>query len=200
MRPLAGRRRGVAVASAYGCVILLYCAFFAMPVSPAEPQDAVSFTIEDREYSYLPRINERIYTNGKAFIGVVTIRTISAPSAAFSAAFERLDGYAEDYVRDQYGVEVDVVAESSDTHYAFSGHSAVLYIYGVMKEITVGYPPFETTLDVRVAEIGAIAWFCNVDFESVILFYVTPAYFVDEPELQALDFLTMETVASVACH
>ncbi|MEW5747227.1 MAG: hypothetical protein AB1793_00355 [Candidatus Thermoplasmatota archaeon] len=171
-----------------------------MPVTPAEPLDALSFSIEDGVYSYFPRIHETIYTNGKAFVGVATIRTISAPSAAFSAAFERLDGYAEDYAREQYGIEIDVVPESNETGYEFSGHDAVRHTYAVVKPIMVGYPPFETTLDARVAEIGAIAWFCNVDFESIVLFYVTPAYFVDEPELESLDVQTMEVVTAVACH
>ncbi|MCU0853276.1 MAG: hypothetical protein MUC90_08515 [Thermoplasmata archaeon] len=186
--------------SAYGCVALCYCAFFAMPVSPAEPQDAFSFSIEESVYSSFPHIRETVYTNGKAFVGVATIRTISAPNAVFSAAFDRLDGYAEDYARDQYGIEIDVVAESNEKDYSFSGHRAVRYIYGVWKEVTVGYPPFETKLDVKMAEMGAIAWFCNVDFESVVLFYVTPAYFVDEPELDVLAVQTMELVAAVACH
>lgn len=186
--------------SAYGCALLCYCAFFAMPVTPAEPLDALSFSIEDRVYSYFPRIHETIYTNGKAFVGVATIRTISAPSAAFSAAFERLDGYAEDYAREQYGIEIEVVPESNETGYEFSGHDAVRYTYAVVKAITVGYPPFETTLDVRIAEIGAIAWFCNVDFESVVMFYVAPTYFVDEPDLQQLRLETVMIVEGVACH
>jgi hypothetical protein len=171
-----------------------------MPVTPAEPQDALSFSVEDRVYSSFPHIHETLFTNGKAFIGIATIRTISAPSAAFSAAFERLDGYAEEYAREQYGIEIDVVPELNDTRHAFSGHDAVRYVYGVWKEVTVGYPPFETVLDIRLAEIGAVAWFCNVDFESVVLFYVTPTYFVDEAELEDLDLQAMEIVAAVACH
>lgn len=189
-----------AVIAAYGCVALCYVAFFSMPVSPAEPLDPVSFVIEDREYSYFPRIHETIYTNGKAFVGIVTIRTVSAPNAAFSAAFDRLDDYAEDYAREQYGVDIEVVVESSVSDNAFSGHDAVRYRYGVLKELTFGLPPLETTQDVKVAEIGAIAWFCNVDFESVVLFYVTPAYFVDDPSLELLGIQTMDLVEGVACH
>lgn len=200
MRPLSGRRRLAAVVSAYACVMLCYCAFFAAPVSPAAPLDAFSFVMEEGVYSHFPHIHETLYTNGKAFIGVATIRTISAPSAAYSMAFERLDRYAEDFAREQYGVEVDIAIESSETGYAFSGHEAVRYTYGVFKEITIGLPPFETTQDFKLAEIGAIAWFCNVDFESVVVVYVTPAYFVDEPALQELDIRTMDVVASFACH
>ena len=185
---------------AYACVALCYCAFFAVPVTPAEPLDTFYFVVDDRVYSHLPRIHETIYTNGKAFVGIATIRTISAPSAAFSSAFDRLDRYAEDYARDQYGVEIDVVVESSTSESRFSGHDAVRYTYGVIKSVTVGFPPFETTQDVKVAEIGAIAWFCNVDFESVVLVYVTPAYFIDDPALQELDAQTMALVAAVACH
>jgi hypothetical protein len=196
MRPLAGKRRLVFVACAYACVALCYCGFFAMPVTPAEPSDAFSFVVEDRVYSAFPRIHETLYTNGKAFIAIATIRTVSAPSSAYSLAFDRLDGYAEAHVRDQYGIDVDIEAESSLSDYSFSGHSATRYYYGVFKDVTV----LGMTHYVKVAEIGAIAWFCNVDFESVVLIYVTPAYFIDDPSLLGLGIETLDVVDAVSCH
>jgi len=200
VRALSGRKRLLVVIGAYACVGLCYCVFFAMPVTPAEPSDAFTFVVEDRTYSVFPWIHETLYTNGKAMVAIATIRTISTPSSAYGMAFERLDGYAEDYVRDQYGVEVDVVTESRLSDYAFSGHTATRFTYGVFKEIVVGIPPFQTTQDVRVAEVGAIAWFYNVDFESVVLFYVTPSYFVDDPDLSYLSSQTFDVVDGVSCH
>lgn len=184
------------VIGAYACVALCYCAFFAMPVTPAEPSDAYSFVIEDRVYSVFPRIHETLYTNGKAFIAIATIRTIATPSSAYSMAFDRLDDYAEKHVRDQYGIEVEVMVESRVADHPFAGHSTTWYTYGVFKNITVLY----LTQLVRVAEIGAIAWFCNVDFESVIVFYVTPSYFIDDPSLLGLSIQTMDVVGAIACH
>ena len=137
MKPVAGRKRILFVAGAYACVALCYCGFFAMPVTPAEPFDSVSFVIEDRVYSYFPRIHETLYTNGKAFVAVATIRTISAPNSAFSMAFDRLDDYAEAHAADQYGIDVDIVTESSTSDYSFSGHTATRFTYGVFKDVTV---------------------------------------------------------------
>jgi hypothetical protein len=40
------------------------------------------------------------------------------------------------------------------------------FTYGVYKELVLGIAPFVTYETVRLAEIGAITWFCNVDSES----------------------------------
>ena len=137
------------------------------PVSPAEPTDKFSYEVGERTYRALPNIHEMVYTNGKAFLAIATVRTISAPNSAYSAAFDRLDGYAENYARDQYGVEIEVREESRDDSFAFSGHTGVKFVFGIYKDMVVGFPPFETAQIVKVAELGAIAWFCNVDFGSV---------------------------------
>ena len=75
------RERIWLVAGAYACVALCYCGFFAMPVTPAELSDASRFVIRTPAGAVLFRIDETLYTNGKAFIAVATIRTISAPSS-----------------------------------------------------------------------------------------------------------------------
>ena len=188
------------VALVYLCVAALYLAFFVFPVSPAEPTDTFSYEVEERTYRILPNIHERVCTNGKAFLAIATVRTISAPNSAYSAAFDRLDGYAENYARDQYGIEIEVREESRDDSFAFSGHTGVKFVFGIYKDMVVGFPPFETTLSVKVAELGAIAWFCNVDFESVILFYVTPLYFADDPSLSDLSSQLTSMVSEVRCH
>ena len=195
-----GLRRIGTVLLAYACVFVLYAAFFASPVSPAEPTDTFDFVIEDRRYSSLPYIHERVYTNGKAFLVIATVRTISAPNSAFSAAFERLDGYAESYAREQYGVEIDIVLEFRDESHEFAGHTGVKFVYSVNKNFTMGLPPFTTTQTVKLAELGALAWFCNVDFESIVMFYVTPFYFIEDPSLELLSSDLNSMVEDVACH
>jgi len=43
--------------------------------------------------------------------------------------------------------------------------------------------------------------FCNkADFESVILFYVTPLYFADDPSLSDLSSQLISMVSEVRCH
>lgn len=193
-------KKAAAYVVIYSVVALLYVGFFAYPVSPAKPLDGYSFVIDEGTYRALPSIYEVTYTNGKALVVIATIRTVSAPISAYSAAFDRLDGYAEDFAREQYGVEVDVRSLSQDESYAIGGHEGVKHTYGVFKELVIGLPPLQTTQEVKVAEIGAVAWFCNVDFESVILFYVTPVYFIEDPSLEALASNVVSMVSEVECH
>ncbi len=197
---LKGRRRFFVVVVTYLCVFSLYGMFFGYPVSPAKPTEIYDFVIEDKRYSSLPYIHETIYTNGKGFLAVATIRTISAPNSAFSAAFERLDSYAEDYIKEQYGVEVSIEEDSRDEAFRIAGHTGVKFTYSVTKQMAIGFPPFETVQDIQLAELGAVAWFCNVDFESVILIYVTPLYFDDEHALALLSDQVFSMVEEVECH
>ncbi|MBE0518957.1 MAG: hypothetical protein IH630_07025 [Thermoplasmata archaeon] len=185
----------------YSVVVLLYVSFFAYPVTEAEPSGWADFTIEAKQYSSFPNIFESIYTNGKALVAIATIRTISTPSTAFSMAFDRLDSYAEDNdVREQYGIDVDILIESKAADYPFAGHVATKYVYGVFNDVAIGYPPFQHIERVKVAEIGALAWFCNVDFESIVVFYVSPFYFDEDPALEALSGLTIDLVDDISCH
>lgn len=200
MSTVPSRRRFTHVVTAYAAVVMLYVVFFAYPVSPAHPQGTFDFVIEEREYADIPNIHETVYTNGKAFLVIATIRTIAAPDSAYSLVFERIGDYAEKFVRDNYGVEVDVREESTDGSYAVAGHVGVRFIFGIYKSMSIGDIFFPTSQDVKVAEMGAIAWFCNVDFESVVAFYVTPLYFFDDPLLQALSDEVFSMVDGVACH
>ncbi len=180
--------------------VLLCVSFFAYPVTEAKPSSLANLTIATKRYNSFPNIFESIYTNGRAFIAIATIRIISAPSTAFSAAFDRLDSYAEDYVHEQYGVDVDIVVESKSADYPFAGHFAKEYVYGVFYDVVVGYPPLQHIERVKVAEIGALAWFCKVDFESIVVFYVSPFYFDDDPALEALSGLTIDLVDDISGH
>lgn len=187
-------------ALAYSCVALMYAAFFAYPVSPAAPQSTFDFVIEDKTYSGFPNIHETIYTNGRALLVIATVRTVSAPNSAYSMAFDRVEGYAEEFVAENYGVEVDLREEESSDSYPFSGHSAVRSVFGVYKEVVFGIEPFVTVQEIKVAEVGGLAWFCEVDFESVVLFYVTPVYFADDISLEALSEDLGSMVGEVECH
>ena len=184
----------------YSVVVLLYVSFFAYPVTEAKPSGWANFTMEAKQYRSFPNIFESTYTNGKALVAIATIRTISTPSTAFSTAFDRLGGYAEDYVREQYGIDVDIVIESKSADYPFAGHVAAKYVYGVFYDVLIGYPPFQHIERVKVAEIGALAWFCNVDFESIVVFYVSPFYFDEDPSLEGLSGQTIDLVDDISCH
>jgi hypothetical protein len=57
-----------------------------------------------------------------------------------------------------------------DESHEFAGHIGVKFVYSINKDFTVGLPPLTTTQAVKLAEIGTLAWFCNVDFESMVMF------------------------------
>lgn len=193
-------RRLGPVAIAYLTVLGLYLSFFAYPVSLATPTDMFSFEIQEDTYRLLPNIKEAVYTDGKAFMAVATVRTISAPDSAYSAAFKRLDGYAEDFIREKYYIDVDIRIESEDEPFDIGGHTGVRFVYGIYKEVAIGIPPFVTYEEVRLAELGAIAWFCNVDFESNLLFYVSPDFVEGDESVLDLASNISDMVGSISCH
>ena len=185
---------------AYLTVIGLYISFFAYPVSLATPADMFSFEIQESTYSRIPHIQEAVYTDGTAFMAVATIRTISTPNSAYSAAFQRLDKYAEDFVRENYYIDVDIVVESEDESFEIGGHTGMKFVYGIYKELAIGIPPFVTYEDVRLAELGAIAWFCNIDFESNLVFYVSPDFVEGDESVTELASNISDMVGSIECH
>ncbi len=200
MKGVFSRRMLWTSALAYSCVALMYAAFFAYPVNPAVPQSTFDFVIEDKEYSSFPSIHETIYTNGRALLVIATVRTVSAPNSAYSMVFDRVEGYAEEFVAENYGVEVDLREEESSESYPFSGHDAVRSVFGIYKEVAFGVEPFVVVEEVKLAEVGGLAWFCEVDFESVVLFYVTPVYFAEDASLELLSEELVSMVGDVQCH
>lgn len=193
------RKRSVHVVTAYAAIVLLYVMFFMSPVSPARPQETFDFEVEASKYADIPSIYGTVYTNGKAFLAIATIRSIAAPDPTYSMAFDRMGGYAERFLRDNYGIDVELREERTERSYAIGGHVGTRTIFGIYMNISFGGVS-ETSQVVKVAEMGAVAWFCNVDFESVVMFYVSPVYFLDDPSLQALSNEVSLMVGSVACH
>lgn len=200
MKEVSRARHIALAAAAYASVVMMYAAFFAYPVTPATPESAFDFVIEEREYSSFPSIHETTYTNGRALLIIATARTVSAPNAAYGMMFDRTEGYAEDFAEREYGIEIDLRQEESSEDYEFAGHSAARTVFGVYKEVSFGIEPFTTVQEMKVAEVGGLAWFCNIDFESVVLFYVTPVFFADDSSLEILSEELGTMVGEVRCH
>ncbi len=195
-----GRKTVLPALVAYVVVAGLYVSFFAAPVSLARPSDVFSFELQEGTYMRIPNIREAIYTDGTAFMAIATIRTVSAPNSAYSAALERLDGYAENFVREKYYIDIDIVVESQDEPFDIGGHAGVRFTYGVYREFAIGVAPFVTYETVRLAEIGAIAWFCNIDFESNVVVYVSPDPFEGDDAIEQLASQLSQMLDSVRCH
>jgi ABC-type phosphate/phosphonate transport system substrate-binding protein len=96
----------------------------------------------------------------RSAVVVLTVRTIQIPDKAYSAALRNAEGITENYLRDQYGVDVDV-RFSGESHTTVEGHDAVRQDYGVYKTGPLG------TQTLLVAKMSVLAWFCNENFISV---------------------------------
>jgi len=157
------RRAGLWLVS-YLVVAVLYLAFFSYPVQPAR-LEGFTYTVHEKVYQTLPYTYEIDYVSlsERSVVVVLTVRTISIPNKAYSAALRNAEGITEDYLRQQYGLNVDLryIGETTAT---VNGHSAVRQDYNVYDTVT---GPLGRTETVLVAKMSVLAWFCNDNFVSV---------------------------------
>jgi hypothetical protein len=158
-----GRRIGLWLAC-YLLVAVMYIGFFSYPVPPAR-LEGMTYTASEKVYQSLPYTYEIDYLSlsERSVVVVLTVRTIQVPDKAYSAALRSAEGITEDYLRQQYGLNVDVryVGEGTAT---VQGHAAVRQDYDVYDTIT---GPLGRTDTIRVARMSVLGWFCNENFVSV---------------------------------
>jgi hypothetical protein len=157
------KRAGLWLVS-YLVVAVLYLAFFSYPVQPAR-LEGLSYTVDEKVYQTLPYTYEIDYVSAatKSVVVVLTVRTISLPDKAYSAALRNAEGITEKYLRDQYGLNVDVRYTGESTT-SINGHSAVRQDYDIYDTVTGTLGRTETVL---VAKMSVVAWFCNENLVSV---------------------------------
>jgi hypothetical protein len=148
----------------YLLVAALYLAFFSYPVPPTR-LEGLNYTSKESVYQTLPYIYEIDYIAPveRSVVVVLTIRTISLPDKAYSAALRNAEGITEKYLREQYGLNVDV-RFSGESPSSVNGHAAVRQDYDVYDTMT---GPFGRTQTLIVAKMSVIAWFCNDNLVSV---------------------------------
>jgi hypothetical protein len=147
----------------YLVVAALYLAFFSYPVQPAR-LEGLAYKADEKVYQTLPYTYEIDYVSlaERSVVVVLTVRTISVPDKAYSAAVRNAEGITENYLRQQYGLHVDVryMGESAAT---INGHSAVRQDYTVYDTVTV----LGHSQTILVAKMSVLAWFCNENLVSV---------------------------------
>lgn len=148
----------------YLLVAGLYLAFFAYPVQPAR-LEGLTYTVDEKVYQTLPYTYEIDYVSAaeRSVVVVLTVRTISVPDKAYSAALRNAEGITENYLRQQYGLDADVRFSGESTT-TVNGHSAVRQDYKVYDTIT---GPLGRTETILVARMSVVAWFCNQNLVSV---------------------------------
>lgn len=158
------RKRIMLWLACYSLVAIMYIGFFSYPVQPAR-LEGLAYVASEKVYMPLPYTYEIDYVSlsEKSVVVVLTVRTIQIPDRAYSAAMRSAEGIAEDYLRDQYGVEVDVRFSGESTT-SVQGHAALRQDYDVYKTFT---RPLGLTETLKVAKMSVLAWFCNENFFSV---------------------------------
>ncbi len=158
-----GRRIGLWLAC-YLLVAVLYVGFFAYPVQPAY-LDGMAYSPSEKLYQPFPYTYEKDYISiaERSVVVVLTVRTIQVPDRAYSAALRNAEGITEGYLRQQYGLNVDVRFMGEDKA-TVRGHDAVRQDYEVYDNITI----LGRTETVLVAKMSILAWFCNENFISVV--------------------------------
>lgn len=158
-----GRRVGLWM-TCYLLVALMYVGFFSYPVEPAR-LEGLNYVASEKVYQTLPYTYETDYISltERSVVVVLTVRTIQVPDRAYSAALRNAEGITEDYLRDEYGLDVEV-RYTGEGRTTVQGHEAVRQDYDVHDKIT---GPLGRTETVLVARMSVLAWFCNENFISV---------------------------------
>ena len=148
----------------YLLVAALYLAFFSFPVPPTR-LEGLNYTSKESVSQTLPYIYEIDYIAPveRSVVVVLTIRTISLPGKAYSAALHNAEGITEKYLKEQYGLNVDV-RFSAESSASVNGHAAIRQDYNVYDTIT---GPLGRTETLLVAKMSVVAWFCNDNLVSV---------------------------------
>jgi hypothetical protein len=162
-RPGSLKRRVGLWLACYLLVAIMYIGFFSYPVPPAR-LEGLTYTASEKVYQALPYTYEIDYVAPveRSVVVVLTVRTIQVPDKAYSAAMRSAEGITEGYLRDQYGIDVDV-RFSGEATATVQGHGALRQDYNVYKTVTV----LGRTETVLVARMSVLAWFCNENFVSV---------------------------------
>lgn len=157
------KRAGLWLVS-YLVVAALYLAFFSYPVQPAR-LEGLTYTVDEKVYQPLPYTYEIDYVSAaeRSVVVLLTVRTISLTDKAYSAALRNAEGITENYLREQYGLNVDV-RYTGESATSINGHAAVRQDYDVYDTVT---GPLGRTEAVLVAKMSVVAWFCNDNIVSV---------------------------------
>jgi len=168
------RRVGMWLAC-YLLVALMYVGFFSWPVEPAR-LEGLNYVASEKVYQTLPYTYEIDYVAPleRSVVVVLTVRTIQVPDRAYSAALRNAEGITEDYLREEYGLKVDV-RYTGESRTTVQGHEAVRQDFDVYNTL-----PGPLGQKVLVARMSVLAWFCNENFVSVAAGFfhragVTPA-------------------------
>ncbi len=153
----------------YSVVILIYISFLAYPVEPAQAEAASYHLVETKELKNFPSSMYKVYVRESttpAILVVSTVRSPYVPVSTYSKSLKYTEKIAEDEVRDRYGVEINLVYRGERVA-NIGNHTVVMDEYDVYLEESSWFTP-------KVLKMDVGAFFCQENFQSVIVVYVYP--------------------------
>lgn len=184
----SSKRLGVAIIC-FGITILLYLSFFTVPVSPADSNETLQFNRHEGNFKNFPNAYRIDYINGKAIVVIVTLRTIPISPDMYSKRLrDEVKETTEKKAKEEYGADIRVEYQGEESE-EVNGHDAIKQQYYIYGKESNGL--FNGEKEKKVAEMYVLAWFCNKDFETVVVGYVYPP---------GLKISTENLIYSINCH
>ncbi len=159
---------------AYLAVGLVYVAFFSYPVNPAYVDNKEYHLEKEQTYSTLPYVVYRIYIRESAAPGILlvaTVRTPFLPHSTYSKILRAMEGIIENETKKRYNADIDLVYRE-EVQATISNHTVVMAYY----DVHLKYLNFEHFFRPDTVKLYFGAFFCNQEYESVIVAYVAPPY------------------------
>ncbi len=147
-------------------VLLMYFAFFLTSVSPARVDDPTGFDEKGETYKRLPNAYKYEYKSAlhRAYVVVITVRSIPFTTGFYESALDRARPYIEDYIKEEYNQDATLELRDEDT-VEIDGHDAAQQTYDVY---------WRTVMGQKSAVMVLQAFFYHEDFETIIIGYVYP--------------------------
>lgn len=145
-------------------VALMYSAFFITAVSPARVNDPTGFDESGEQIKTLPSTYKYEYksTAMQSYVVVITIRTVPLTTGFYESALKKAKPYIEDYIRENYNQDAQLEDRGSEK-VKINGHDGIKQTYDVK---------WQTLGGTKTATMVLEAFFCNEDFETIVIGYV----------------------------
>ncbi len=147
-------------------VALMYSAFFFTAVTPARVSDPSGFDETGEQMKALPNAYKYEYKSMamQSYVVVLTIRTVPLTTGFYESALKKAKPYIEDYIRENYNQDAQLDDKGTEK-VTINDHEGVKQTYDVR---------WQTFGGTKTATMVLEAFFCNEDFETIIIGYVYP--------------------------
>ncbi len=168
------KKKILAAIVTYLMVMVIYAAFFSIPVTPAHMEHPQYGEVERKNITAFPDAQYILYIRGSlnpAILVIATVRTPYVPYKTYSSLLKYTEEITEKEVKERYGVDIDLVYRGERTAW-INNHTVVMEEY----DVYLNYP-IPSPLRPKVIKMDVGAYFCSEKFESIIIAYAYPPIF-----------------------